>query len=106
MFFSRRIVRSRREETQLVVVELLRGGQRHRGSPQADGLRGARVHPRVRPDVVREVVRLDSERDQSETVVHQSHIVSENQTENTASHFRDCEKQYYCLSTPGDRQPF
>lgn len=35
--FSRRIIRSGLQKTQLVVVELLRGGQRDRGSPQAVG---------------------------------------------------------------------
>jgi len=76
LVFSRRIVGSGLEETELVVVELLCGGQRHCGSSQADGFGGVRVFAGVLPDVVRQTVRLDSERHQSEIIVHQGHIVS------------------------------
>jgi len=76
LVFSRRIVGSGLEETKLVVVELLCGSERHCGSSQADSFGGVRVLASVRPDIVRQTVRLDSERHQSETVVHQGHIVS------------------------------
>jgi len=76
LVFSRRTVGSGLEETELVVVELLRGGQRHCGSSQANCFGGVRVLASVRPDIVRQTVRLDSERHQSETIVHQGHIVS------------------------------
>jgi len=76
LFFSRGIVRSGLEETELVVVELLHSGQRHGGSSQADGFGGVRLFASVLSDIVRQTVRLDSERHQFETIVHQGHIVS------------------------------
>lgn len=76
LVFSRRIVGSGLEETELVVVKLLCGGQRHCGSSQADRFGGIRVFSSVRPDIVRQIVRLDSQRHQSKTIVHQGHIVS------------------------------
>ena len=78
LVFSRGIVGSGLEETELVVVELLCGGQRHCGPSQANSFGSVRVLASVRPDIIRQTVRLDSEHHQFETFVHQGRIVSRN----------------------------
>lgn len=75
-FFSRRSVGSGPEETALVAVKLLRGRKRYGRPSQTHGARSLRVHTRVRSDFVRQTVRLDSQRDQPQTVVHQGRFVS------------------------------